>query len=227
MEERQEGQDFVFGAQIKALQSIVLQRVGDDVCVREHDTLGQPRRPRRINQEGQVLVGVDLDPAVRVTTGIADRSPVLDSPILVPLVPEQDDVLRQDPAPLGSDSGDAAVQLQRRDQDLGPAVLKLERQLVARIRRVRGADDPARPVRAPYYAAVVYVVRREQAQHVALLERVLCAEALAEGGGFLARLAVGVVASGVGVDEEFWKSVSNEKIREICGCWNTLWLLGN
>ena len=66
--------------QVPRLPRLQLEIVRNDIAMREPDTLGQPRRPRRVHQKRQILPGINLGLAEPSRPGdIPNRSEMLDT----------------------------------------------------------------------------------------------------------------------------------------------------
>lgn len=174
-----------------------------DILMAQHHPLRMPSRPRRVYQERQVLLRIQLYPPIpRRPRRIPYRRKVLESILLIPPLPHQDDPIQRHARLLRRLLRHAQAR-RLRHQRLRARILQLEGQLVGRVSRVGGGEDPARPVAAPYYGGGVDAVGGEEREHVASFPVPGGFESLAEvcGGGFYLRVGVGAVGVGVAVDD--------------------------
>lgn len=164
--------------------------------MRQAHAFRQARRPRGINQKGQVLSRPDCGLPIPVSTG--KRRPLHARPMPHPALrtrqlPQQDDPLVRDPRPRrGLPRPRQEVEL--RDQRPRAGVGQLERQLLDRVQRVGRAGDAAGVEHAARHGGGVDVVGRVEREHVAALPPPERLQAPAEAGGGDAQLCVRVAA---------------------------------
>jgi hypothetical protein len=122
-----------------------LQQVRADISMSKHNSLWQPSRSRRVDEERQIFRGVDLCfPESRCARDIADTSEMLDTSISSALVSHDTNHILVQASQLSSlQSG--WVELQLRDECLCFRILELEGQFFDSISGVRRRQDTASP----------------------------------------------------------------------------------
>lgn len=208
-------------AQAFALETDGLPGVGDHVPVSEGDPLGQAgctlfivslsmtgdflskmSTYRAVHQIADVVLRIKSRPSGCQPSLIRrDLRPMPMHPRLIPLIAHQPHHLLPQPRQLRRPFRILQKHLLR-DQRTGPRVLQLPRELFDGVCRVGRGGDAAGPLDAEVDGWVVDVVGGEEGEDVAFAPGVGVDEAGAEAGGEVDKLAVGVGAAGVAVDEE-------------------------
>lgn len=187
MIERQECQDPItlpirttIPSQHPTLTNELLSNIGNDIPMRQHDTLRHTRRPRGINQKRHILRRGDLLLTVAGSTrDIAHRAEMLDPRIGVPLVSNENNAVLRHADFLRSFPRNRQHR-GLRYKSLGMGVLELEGQLVNRVTWVRRRDDSASPECAPHHDGCVDAVWCEESENIALAPLIQGFQALAE-----------------------------------------------
>lgn len=162
------------------LTNNLLSNIGNDIPMRQHDTLRLTRRPRGINQKRHILRRSDLLLTVACSTrDIAHRAEMFDARIGIPLVSNENNaVLRHADFLRGFPRNRQHRGL--RYKSLSMRVLELEGQLVNRVTWVRRRDDSAGPECAPHHDGRVDAVWCEEGENIALAPLIQGFQALAE-----------------------------------------------
>ena len=156
VEEREHGGDDVVG--LDALAGGGLQDVGDQVAVGQHDALGQPGRPARVRQRGEVPGRV---------AGHAEGRSGRAQPIEIALDPPHPNIPPLDALGRVADLVGMRV---GREGELGPRVAQLMSDLRRRVERVQRGDDPARSENRVKDHGEIGLVGRHQRNDIALAE---------------------------------------------------------
>lgn len=136
--------------------------------MREHDALWQTSCARRIHQECEVFIRIDLRPPILGgTTDVSDTAEMLESPFWVLGIADQDDMIIWDSDLLRSFPR-SVKEWPLRYQQSCSTVGELDTKLFCRIGRIGRRYNPACPMSAPHHCRRVYTIRSKERQDIVL-----------------------------------------------------------